>query len=522
MPDFRLFGASIRDYIKRDTKVKAPSINKVESFVPKKDVDEDVYLVGAGAGAYGLYYDIYGTGGALNDREMIKKYRYAAEYPECDSAINEIANEAIITDSIFPPVSINLEKLNYEESVKEKIRDEFNNIIKLLDFNNLGTEIFRRWYIDGRLYYHIIPSDSEGKGKGIKELRYVDPLYMRKVKEVQTLADKETGARVDEVVREYFVFDNSLSYSGTITNVTIDPNSIISVTSGLMNTTRDRIVSHMHKVVKPVNMLQMMEDSLVIYRLARAPERRIFYIDTGNLPPAKAEEYVRNIMSKYKNKIVYDASTGEVRDDRRHMSMIEDFWLPRREGGKGTEIGTLNGGQNLGEIDDIVYFQNKLYNSLNVPLSRFKQESQFTIGKAAEINREEVKFQKFIASLRTRFSSLFLDALRMQLLLKSVITVEDWEDIRSDISIVYRENNNYAELSENELLRERLDMMKEMSELVGVYYSKEWIRKNILRQTEEEIGIMDKQIAEEEAAKTEKTETDDSDINVDQNTDLDK
>lgn len=514
---FALFGSRIKDLIKRDTKVKPPKEEEVKSFVPKQDEDENAYVISTGAGAYGVYYDIDGTA-TNSERDMIRKYRMASENPDCDAAINDIINESIVCDSDMQPVNLNLDDLQFEDSIKEKIRKEFDQVLQILNFHEYGTEIFRRWYVDGRLYYHIIPYDSNSQVKGIEELRFVDPMYMKKVKEVKTKTDKLTGAKVDEVVNEYYVYDNTTAIqfsnnlkSPTTTTVRIDLDAIISVTSGIMDATRTRIISHLHKAIKPVNQLQMMEDALVIYRLSRAPERRIFYIDTGNLPSGKAEEYVRNMMSQYRNKIVYDATTGEVRDDRRHMSMIEDFWLPRREGGRGTEISTLPGGQNLSEIDDILYFQRKLYKSLNVPMTRLEENQGFTIGRATEINRDEVKFQKFIARLRKRFSYLFIDALRMQLLLKGIITEEDWEDIKNNIVIDYLKDNNFAELREFDLLKERIDLMAQLDQYVGKYYSKEYVRKNVLKQTDDDIAIIDKQI------NSEKDEMpDESDLNVDQ------
>jgi len=495
-----LFGYEIKKRLDNTT----PEAEKkdLKSFVQKYD-DEGIQTVAAG-GYYGQYYDIDGTS-VTSDKELILKYRGAAEQPECDSAIDDIVNEAIASGEIGAPVEINLDDLNYEEDIKEKIRNEFGTIVKLLEFNEHGSDLFRRWYIDGKIYFHIVV-DSNNPKEGIQELRFVDPIFMRKVREIKTETDRMTGAVIDETSDEYFIYSEeeggtygSASQSGqTSTGLKVAKEAMLYVTSGIMDASRTKVMSHLHKSIKLVNQLRMLEDALVIYRISRAPERRIFYIDVGNLPKGKAEEYVRNMMSQYRNKIVYDTASGEVRDDRRHKSMLEDFWLPRREGGRGTEITTLPGGENLGQIDDILFFQKKLYKSLNVPLSRLESDTGFNVGRATEINREEVKFQKFIDRLRQRFSYVFMDALKTQLMLKGIIQESDWDIIKEDISVDFITDNSFAILKDFEVLKDRIDMAQQVESLVEQgLYSKEWVRKNILGQTEDDIEQMDKQIADE-------------------------
>ena len=499
-----IFGFEIKRRL-RDAELKSAEDPKLKSFVPKYD-DEGTMTVAAG-GYYGQYYDIDGTQ-ASTDRDLILKYRGAAEQPECDTAIDDIVDEAICSGIQGAPVEINLDDLNYEEDIKEKIKSEFNNIVSMLEFNEHGSELFRRWYIDGKIYFHIVV-DTENTKAGIQELRPIDPIYMRKVREVKTETDKLTGVTVNETEEEYYIYSESehsanittTHHGGADAGIKIAPEAIASATSGIMDAGRTKVLSHLHKSIKLVNQLRMLEDALVIYRISRAPERRIFYIDVGNLPKGKAEEYVRNMMSQYRNKIVYDSTSGEVHDDRRHKSMLEDFWLPRREGGRGTEITTLPGGENLGQIDDILFFQKKLYKSLNVPLSRLESDTGFNIGRATEINREEVKFQKFIDRLRNRFSYIFLNALETQLKLKGIIADDDWDNMKEYISIDYIKDNYFSELKEFEVLKERLDMVQSIEDYNGKYYSQEWIRKNILGQSDDDIDQIDKQIADEKAEK---------------------
>ena len=462
------------------------------SFVP--DTEEDGAGVISTSGHFGVYLDLDGDS-AKNEIDLILKYRDIAAQPECDAAIEDIINETIIGDYDAAPCNVILDKLELSDAIKDSIREEFDIVLKLLSFNSYAHDIFRKWYIDGRLPYHVIINEDNPKA-GIKELRYIDPTKLRKVKEIEEKDDPKTGAKIIVKQEEYFVFqDTKLERAGQ--GVKIHPDSIIYCTSGMLDPTRQRILSYLHKAIKPVNQLRMMEDSLVIYRIARAPERRIFYIDVGNLPKGKAEEYLRGIMNQYRNKLVYDASTGDIRDDKKHMSMLEDFFLPRREGGRGTEITTLPGGENLGQIDDIIYFQKKLYRALNVPVNRLEQESTFTLGRSTEITRDEVKFKKFIDRLRKRFSDLFMQTLKTQLLLKGIITTQDWNDWKEDIVFDFIEDNYFSELKESEMIRERFEMIASIDEYVGKYISNEWVRKKVLRQTDKEIEELNKQIDSE-------------------------
>ena len=482
---------------------KPPAESK--SFVPKEA--EDGSTVISAGGYFGQYIDIDGTTVA-SDQDLILKYRNAAEQPECDTAVNYIIDEAIAAGEEGSPVSLAMNDLEYPDEVREAIQKEFDEIIRLLDFNRSCSDVFRRWYVDGRLYYHIIV-DDRNPGNGILELRYIDPIKMRKIREVDTKIDPETGVKLITTKAEYFVYNEnqiagqlvqSVNTGDSVTGLKIDPSAVCYVPSGLLDSTHKRIISNIHKSLKPVNQLRMMEDSLVIYRMSRAPERRIFYIDVGNLPKAKAEQYMQEIMSKYRNKMVYDASTGAVRDDRRHMSMLEDFWLPRREGGKGTEITTLPGGENLGQIDDILFFKKNLYRSLNVPLSRFEANTAlWTAGKSTEINREEVSFQRFIDRQRRKFSYLFINLLKTQLLLKGIIVEDDWFKIKEKITIDFKRDNYFSELKEFEIMTARMEMIGKVGEFIGRYYSEKWVRRNILCQSDDEIESMDIEIAQEKA-----------------------
>jgi hypothetical protein len=498
-----LFGFEIK---KRLDKNRKEPEKKLQSFAPPYE-DEGVSVVQAG-GYYGQYYDIDGTS-VQDDKELILKYRAAAEQPECDSAIDDIVDESIVSGETGAPIDLDLDTLAYTDDVKRKIKNEFDYILKLYKFSEHGADYFRRWYIDGKIYFHIVV-DTENPKLGIQELRYVDPISMRKIREVSTETDKFTGAVLNEVEEEYFIYSQDDSDGNTVmsgnnnvggditSGLKVSTDAMIYVTSGLMDASRKKVLSHLHKSIKLVNQLRMMEDSLVVYRVSRAPERRIFYIDVGNLPKGKAEEYVRNMMSQYRNKIVYDATTGEVRDDRRHQSMMEDFWLPRREGGRGTEITTLPGGQNLSEIDDILFFQKKLYKALNVPVGRLEQDAGFQFGRATEVSRDEVKFQKFVDRLRQRFSYVILDALKTQLILKGIIAEEDWEEMSEELSIDYLKDNYFSELKEFEILKDRIDVAGQLEGFVeNGYYSKEWIRKNVFKQSDEDIDQIDKQRAEE-------------------------
>ena len=459
------------------------------SFVP--NTEEDGAGVISTGGHFGVYMDLAGDQ-AKSEIDLILKYRDIAAQPECDAAIEDIINETIVGDHDEAPCNIILDKLDLSDAIKDAIREEFSTILKLVNFNSYAHDIFRKWYIDGRLPYHVIIDEGNPKA-GIKELRYIDPTKLRKVKEIEEKDDPKTGAKIIVKSEEYFIFqDNKMERNSQ--GVKIHPDSILYCTSGTLDPQRQRILSYLHKAIKPVNQLRMMEDSLVIYRISRAPERRIFYIDVGNLPKGKAEEYLRNIMNQYRNKLVYDAKTGDIKDDKKHMSMMEDFFLPRREGGRGTEISTLPGGDNLGQIDDIIYFQKKLYKALNVPINRLEQEQQFSLGRSTEISRDEVKFKKFIDRLRKRFSDIFFQALKTQLLLKGIITLKDWNAWKEDIVFDFIEDNYFSELKESEMIRERFEMLSTLDEYVGKYVSNEWIRKQVLRQSEEEIEEIDKQI----------------------------
>ena len=477
---FTLFGFELKRVEKEDPK-KKPSI------VPKTDDDGAGYVTASGS-HYGQYVSMDGDD-TKDNAQLIMKYRGTAMHPECDAAIEDIVNESIVaaTEAGEQSVQINLEKLKVSDGIKKQIQEEFDNIIAMLNFNELGHDIFKRWYIDGRLYHHLVVNESNLKA-GIQEIRPIDSSKMRKVKQVKRKKDPATGANLIEKVDEYYIYQEKPGQYTSGVKLSLD--SVSYITSGLLDETRKKVLGFLHKALKPLNQLRMMEDSLVIYRLARAPERRIFYIDVGNLPRGKAEGYMKDIMARYRNKLVYDAKTGEIRDDRKHMSMLEDFWLPRREGGRGTEISTLPGGDNLGQIDDIVYFQKKLYKALNVPINRLEQEAQFSLGRTSEITRDELKFQKFVARLRTRFAKFFLDLLRVQLQLKGVIVETDWDDMKNDIIIDYTKDNHFAELKEAELLRERLQTLDQISQYVGTYFSKDYVMKNVLGFTEEDVEKM--------------------------------
>jgi len=465
------------------------------SFVP--NTDEDGTGVITSGGHFGAYLDLDGDK-AKNEIDLIYKYRDIAAQPECDAAIEDIINESIVGDNDEAPVNLILDQLEISDKIKESIKNEFETVLRLLNFNAYAHDIFRKWYVDGRLPYHIIIDDKTPKG-GIKELRYIDPTKLRKVKEIEETKDPKTGANIISKTDEYFLFQDS-NMSATSTGLKISPDAICYATSGMLDPTRKRILSYLHKAIKSVNQLRMMEDSLVIYRISRAPERRIFYIDVGNLPKGKAEEYLKGIMSQYRNKLVYDAKTGDIKDDKKHMSMLEDFFLPRREGGRGTEITTLPGGENLGQIDDIIYFQRKLYKSLNVPINRLEQEQQFSIGRSTEISRDEIKFKKFVDRLRKRFSDLFNQLLRTQLILKGIITAQDWNEWKTYIAYDFIKDNYFSELKEAEMLRERFEMLGTVDEYAGKYVSIEWISKTILKMDDDSMKEMEDQIKAEKEA----------------------
>ena len=492
----KLFGFTLgqKDIVQKENPEQA-------SFaLPTQSLDDGAVTITQNA-HYGTYVDLEGS--VRNELELITRYREMSNHPECDQAITEIVDEAICHDDDGKVVDINLDNLKQPETIKKKITEEFANILNMLNFSNLADDIFRRWYIDGRVYYHVIVNESNPK-EGIQELRYIDPRKIRKVREVQKGRDLKTGADIIKSMAEYYIYNDRGTTTQSFTaaanqGLRIAPESVINVNSGMMDAKNTFVISFLHKAIKPLNQLRMIEDAVVIYRISRAPERRVFYIDVCNLPKGKAEQDLRDIMVKYRNKMVYDASTGELRDDRKHMSMLEDFWLPRREGGKGTEITTLPAGQNLGQMDDVQYFQKKLLQSMNVPYSRLEPQGggMVGLGRSTEVTRDELKFQKFVTKIRNKFSQIFDHALKTQLVLKGVCTSEEWEEFREKIYYDYKKDNNFAELRDAELLQNRLQTLGLIDPYVGRYYSQEWVRKNVLQQTEEDIKEIDKQIESE-------------------------
>ena len=500
----KLFGFSIED-----NEPLSPGV--VSPVPPNKEDGVDHYL---SSGFFGSYVDIEGV--YRTEFDLIKRYREMALHPECDSAIEDIVNEAIVSDTNDSPVQIDLDNLNASDGIKKKIRQEFKYILELLDFDKKSHEIYRNWYVDGRLYYHKVV-DLKNPEAGIQELRYIDAMKMRYVRQAIKKEDNKyriSNRNIDNPmdydfpeIEEYFIYDPKMTYptgtpapgslGGSNSGIRMTKDSVTYCTSGLVDRNKGSTLSYLHKAIKSLNQLRMIEDSLVIYRLSRAPERRIFYIDVGNLPKVKAEQYLRDVMMRYRNKQVYDASTGEIRDDKKFMAMLEDFWLPRREGGRGTEISTLPGGQNLGEITDIEYFKKKLYRSLNVPPSRMDGEGGFNLGRSSEILRDEVKFSKFVARLRKRFSYMFSDMLRTQLILKNIITPEDWNKMDEHIQYDFLYDNHFAELKDAELLNERLNMVQIAEPYVGKYFSQDYVRRKVLRQTDVEILEQDALIKKE-------------------------
>jgi len=497
----KLFGFSIEDTEKKSNSIVSP--------VPENNEDGvDNYIA---SGFYGSYVDIEGQ--YRTEFDLIKRYREMSLHPEADGAIEDVVNEAIVSDLYDSPIEIELSNLNATDKLKKAIRKEFKYIKEILDFDKKSHEIFRNWYVDGRLYYHKV-IDMKNPQEGIKELRYIDPMKMKFVRQ-EKKKDKniigpnipgrdETKNGIAPEIEEYFVYtpkpsypSNNLSGGGGAKGTKIAKDAITYCTSGLVDRNKGTVLSYLHKAIKALNQLRMIEDSLVIYRLSRAPERRIFYIDVGNLPKVKAEQYLRDVMMRYRNKLVYDANTGEVRDDRKFMSMMEDFWLPRREGGRGTEISTLPGGQNLGELADIEYFQKKLYRALGVPESRIAADGGFNLGRSSEILRDELKFAKFVGRLRKRFAQMFNDMLKTQLILKNIVSVEDWDRISDHIQYDFLYDNQFAELKETEMLNERLGVLATIEPYIGKYYSTQWVRSKVLRQTDAEMIEMDEQIEQE-------------------------
>jgi hypothetical protein len=509
----QLFGFEI--VRKKEAEEKAQP-DRLVTFAP--EIKDDGAVVVAEGGVFGTYLDLEGS--ARTESDLVAKYREMSLQPEVESAIDDIVNEFVSYDSDYKLVDINLDDLEFGNKVKDKIREEFKNIVQLLDFNNSGYEIVRRWYIDGRLYYHAI-IDVQNPREGIQEIRYIDPRKIRKIREIKRVRRNSQASTAGQQVhttetkQEYYMYSERGFSGGTragvsttsyqpaaagSTGIRIATDSIIHVTSGLMDASNQMVLSYLHKAIKPLNQLRTLEDATVIYRISRAPERRIFYIDVGNLPKIKAEQYLRDMMVRHKNRLVYDATTGDIRDDRKFMTMLEDFWLPRREGGKGTEITTLPGGQNLGEIEDVLYFQKKMYKSLGVPVSRLEGEGGFNLGRAAEITRDELKFGKFIDRMRMRFSNLFKEALKKQLILKGVISEEESNEIFSNIRFDFMRDGYFTELKEAEILTNRLALAQSMEQYVGKYYSHQYMRTKVLHQSEEEMDQIDKEMGEEHQA----------------------
>ena len=501
---FKIFGFEIKRSAE-DKKAVEPLKNA--SVVPPTDDDGAGYVTAPNY-HYGLHMDIYADLQVKDQTDLIKKYRRAATHPEVDMAIEEIVNEVIVMPQDDDQVvEINLEQVKVSAGIKKRVAEEFENILNIMSFNERCHDMFRSWYIDGRLYHHLVV-DSANLKQGIQEIRHIDSLKIRKVKQVKKSKTGPNDVPVISKVEEFYIFNEKGSDSdknkmvqnvdGKNTAVKLSNDSVNYVTSGLLDEGRGKVVSHLHKALRPINQLRMMEDSLIIYRMARAPERRIFYVDTGNLPKGKAEAYLNSLMTRYRNKLTYDQATGELRDSRKHLTMLDDFWLPRREGGRGTEVTTLPGGQNLGEIDDIRYFQRKVYQALNVPVSRLEQESSYSLGRATEINREEIKFQKFVTRLRQRFAKLFTGVLRQQLILKGIITESDWvESFHNRVRVDYYKDNHYSELKDAEVMQGRFNLLDQASQYIGEYLSKDWVMTNVMRFSQEEAEEIYKQMSKE-------------------------
>ncbi len=478
-------------------RLKGPSTDPRQNIVPPQ-AEDGTQTVPAG-GFFASYGGFDAT--ARNELDLIRRYREVALHPECDLAIEDIISEAIVSNENQQSVQLDLSKIEYSDSIKKKIRDSFCEVLKLLNFDIKGHDIFRRWYVDGRLYYHKI-IDKDSPRLGVSELRYIDPRKIKKIREIrkQRTDGMPSSFAFENKFQEYYIFNERGIHPSSTSNaggLRIATDAITYCPSGLIDQQKNQVLSYLHKAIKPVNQLRMIEDAVVIYRIARAPERRIFKIDVGNLPKAKAESYLRDVMARYRNKLVYDASTGEIRDDRNYMSMLEDFWLPSREGGRGTDITTLPGGANLGEIADIEYFRAKLYRSLNVPVSRLEASQGFNLGRASEISRDELKFTKFVGRLRKKFTELFNDLLRTQLIIKGVISEIEWPLVRDSIFYDFLQDGHFAELKNTEMLRERLNLAREVRDYVGKYFSVNYVRRKILKQTEAEIKKMDAEIKKE-------------------------
>jgi hypothetical protein len=478
----QLFGFEIR---------RKESDKEVLGSVVSPSSDDGSTVVNSAAAYYGMVMDVEGI--VKNENDLIRRYREIAQYADTDAAIEDIVNEAIISED--NSIKLDLDRVKVSDQIKKKMQDEFINVLRLLKFNERGHDIFRSWYIDGRVYYHILLDENNPKA-GIVELRFVDPRKIRRIKNIEKTKTPK-GVDVVKIIDEYYLYNDKGITEQTTQGVKLTLDSVIFAPSGLIDTNTGMMMSHLHKAIKPVNQLKMIEDAVVIYRISRAPERRVFYVDVGNLPKLKAEQYVNDIMNKFRNKVVYDATTGEVRDDRKHLSMMEDFWMPRREGGKGTEITTLPGGQNLGDIQDIQYFQQKLYQALNVPLSRLQQQQGFSLGRTTEITRDEIKFSKFIARLRKRFNTVFFESLRVQLIAKGIIRADEWDNMRQEMSFIYDLDNHFTELKDNEILLQRIQMLQQMDPYIGKYYSSKWVKKNVLHLTDDEVKEMDSEIQDD-------------------------
>ena len=484
-----LFGFNI-------TRVKPQTDPKQQFSMPQA---EDGTQVVAAGGFFGSYLDMEGT--AKTEQDLIRRYREIALHPECDMAIEDIVNEAITSNENKQSVKVITDQLTYSSNVKQKIEEEFKEVLRLMQFNTRGHDLFRRWYVDGRIFFQKI-IDAENTKNGITELKYLDPRKIKKIREVRKRRPEgvisPTNINIADETVEYFVYnERGIQGAAAIQGIKIAPDTIAYCPSGVIDQNKNIVLSYLHKAIKPVNQLRMIEDAAVIYRIARAPERRIFKIDVGNLPKVKAEQYLRDVMARYRNKLVYDAATGEVRDDRNYMSMLEDFWLPSREGGRGTDITTLPGGQNLGEISDIEYFRSKLYRSLNVPVSRLESSTGFNLGRASEITRDELKFTKFVGRLRKKFTEVFNDLLRTQLIIKGIIAETEWPLVRDSIFYDFLQDGHFAELKNSEMLRERINLAREVRDYIGKFYSVGYVRRNILKQSESDIKKMDAEIKKE-------------------------
>lgn len=503
--------------------------NNIPSFIESSNDDGSVNIAVTGAAA-SSYIDMEGT--AKSEAELVQRYRGMMQQPEVVQAVEDIVNDAICISSNQKVVECVTDDVDVSDGVKKKIREEFDNILKLLDFSNQGYEIFQKWYVDGRINYHVM-IDIKSPKKGIQELRYIDPRKIRKIKEYENVKNGQGSNQfvTKKIKNEYYIYNErgfnnkvgnqSQLQSNDIKGLKIAKDSIVHVTSGLLNENNTLILSHLHKAYKPLNQLRMMEDAVVIYRISRAPERRIFYIDVGNLPKLKAEQYLRDMMTKHKNRLVYDANTGDIKDDRRHMSMTDDFWLPRREGGRGTEITTLPGGQNLGELEDVMYFQKRLLKALNVPISRMESDAGFSLGRASEITRDEVKFGKFISRLRARFSILFDRLLEKQLILKGVIAPEDWDAIQSSLRYDFMSDNHFTEMRDAEILQGRLQLLRDIDEYRGTYFSKDWVQKNVLYMNDDDIEETQKQIDAEKEDEPDNSQDLDMEHNPEHNPKID-